>query len=239
LRSGPGASKLDRAPANFRCRSWDLDTNKVTSVLQSSPQRAPRKAPPLRPPVRDLLEDEARFLRSWLERPLVTGAVSPSGKMLARTMASYVDPRLPGPVIELGPGTGPVTEALVRRGVSPERLVLVEYNPAFCKLLSRRFPKATVIKGDAYDIRATVDGVVNEPAAATLSSLPLFTKPLEMRLDLLGGAQDLMHPNAPFIQFTYAVVPPIPARGGAYTASRSDRVWLNLPPARVWVYRRP
>jgi phosphatidylethanolamine/phosphatidyl-N-methylethanolamine N-methyltransferase len=97
LRSGPGASKLDRAPANFRCRSWDLDTNKVTSVLQSSPQRAPRKAPPLRPPVRDLLEDEARFLRSWLERPLVTGAVSPSGKMLARTMASYVDPRLPGP----------------------------------------------------------------------------------------------------------------------------------------------
>ena len=48
-----------------------------------------------------------------------------------------------------------------------------------------------------------------------------------------------MHPNAPFIQFTYAVVPPIPARGGAYTASRSNRVWLNLPPARVWVYRRP
>jgi phosphatidylethanolamine/phosphatidyl-N-methylethanolamine N-methyltransferase len=207
-------------------------------VLQPS-SRLPARKIQARPPVRDRIEDEARFLRSWLERPLVTGAVTPSGKMLARTMASYVDPRAPGPVIELGPGTGPVTEALVRRGVAPERLVLVEYNPEFCDLLSRRFPKATVIEGDAYDIGRSLDGVLAEPAAATLSSLPLFTKPLEMRLDLLGAAQDLMHPNAPFIQFTYAVVPPIPARGGDYTASRSDRVWLNLPPARVWVYRRP
>ena len=208
-------------------------------MLQPSSRFLPRKAPPPRPPVRDRIEDEARFLRSWLERPLVTGAVSPSGKMLARTMASYVDPRLSGPVIELGPGTGPVTEALVRRGVAPERLVLVEYNPEFCDLLSRRFPKATVMEGDAYDLRTTLRDVVTEPAAATLSSLPLFTKPLDMRLDLLAAAQDVMHPNAPFIQFTYAVVPPIPARGGAYTASRSNRVWLNLPPARVWVYRRP
>jgi phosphatidylethanolamine/phosphatidyl-N-methylethanolamine N-methyltransferase len=70
---------------------------------------------------RDLFEDEARFLRSWFERPLVTGAVTPSGRLLARTMASYVDPGLPGPVIELGPGTGPVTDALVRRGIAPER----------------------------------------------------------------------------------------------------------------------
>ena len=53
---------------------------------------------------RDPLEDEARFLRSWFERPLVTGAVTPSGRMLARTMASYADPSVPGPVIELGPG---------------------------------------------------------------------------------------------------------------------------------------
>ena len=165
-----------------------------------------------RSPKRDILEDEARFLRSWFERPLVTGAVTPSGRMLARTMASYVDPRLTGPVIELGPGTGPVTDALVRRGIAQERLVLVEYNPDFCKLLRRRFPKATVLQGDAYDIRATLEGVVADRACATISSLPLFTKPLEQRLDLLTAAHDLMHPDAPFVQFTYAVVPPIPAK---------------------------
>jgi phosphatidylethanolamine/phosphatidyl-N-methylethanolamine N-methyltransferase len=158
--------------------------------------------------------------------------------MLARTMASYVDPRTPGPVIELGPGTGPVTDALVRRGIAQDRLVLVEYNPAFCQLLKRRFPKATIIQGDAYDIGEALGEVLTEPAAATVSSLPLFTKPMEQRLDLLTAAQDVMHANAPFIQFTYAVVPPLPARSKHYTARGSNRVWLNLPPARVWVYRK-
>ena len=202
-------------------------------MLQSFQRPASRKRP-----VGDRFEDEARFLRSWIERPLVTGAVTPSSKMLARTMASYVDPRVPGPVIELGPGTGPVTDALIRRGIAQDRLVLVEYNPDFCKLLTRRFPKATIIQGDAYDIRETLDGVVTEPGAAVISSLPLFTKPLPLRLDLLNAVHDLTHPDAPFVQFTYAVVPPIPKNPRRYTATASNRVWLNLPPARVWVYRR-
>ncbi|HEY8381384.1 MAG TPA: phospholipid methyltransferase [Microvirga sp.] len=202
-------------------------------VLQSSQRSTARKTP-----LEERFEDETRFLRSWLESPLLTGAVTPSGKMLARTMASYVDPRLPGPVIELGPGTGPVTDALIRRGIAQDRLVLVEYNPEFCKLLKRRFPKATIVQGDAYDLGETLAGVVAEPAAATVSSLPLFTKPMETRLDLLATAQNAMHPNAPFIQFTYAMVPPLPARSESYTARSSNRVWLNLPPARVWVYRR-
>ena len=187
---------------------------------------------------RERFDDEARFLRSWLERPLVTGAVTPSSKMLARTMASYVDPRVPGPVVELGPGTGPVTDALIRRGVAQDRLVLVEYNPNFCKLLKRRFPKATIIEGDAYNIQDSVGPFIAEPGAATVSSLPLFTKPMEQRLELLKAAHKLLHPGAPFIQFTYAVVPPIPPHPGEYTASGSNRVWLNLPPARVWVYRK-
>ena len=202
-------------------------------MLQSSQPHGARKIP-----LEERFEDEARFLRSWLERPLVTGAVTPSGKLLARTMASYVDPRLPGPVIELGPGTGPVTEALVRRGVAQDRLVLVEYNPEFCKLLHGKFPKAAIVQGDAYDLGETLRDVLAEPAAATVSSLPLFTRPLEQRLELLHAAQALMHPGAPFVQFTYAVVPPIPSRSGDYTAKGSNRVWLNLPPARVWVYRR-
>src|SRR5580658_10400197 len=73
------------------------------------------------------LDDEVRFIRSWIERPLSIGAVTPSGKILARTMARYVDPDSDGPVVELGPGTGPVTEALVEAGVAPSRLVLVEF----------------------------------------------------------------------------------------------------------------
>jgi len=94
-----------------------------------------------------------------------------------------------------------------------------------------------IVQGDAYDIQETLAGVLAEPAAAIVSSLPLFTKPLPVRLDLWDAAQDLMQPGAPFVQFTYAVVPPLPKNPRRYSTSASNRVWLNLPPARVWVYR--
>jgi phosphatidylethanolamine/phosphatidyl-N-methylethanolamine N-methyltransferase len=158
------------------------------------------------------LDDEVRFIRSWLEKPLATGAVTPSGRVLACTMARYVNPKLSGPVIELGPGTGPVTEALVAEGIQPEGLVLVEFNPAFCQLLQARFPAAAVVQGDAYGLRRLLGGLLQQPAAAIVSGLPLVTKPMRMRLHLLRDALELLRPGAPFVQFTYAVVPPIPKK---------------------------
>jgi phosphatidylethanolamine/phosphatidyl-N-methylethanolamine N-methyltransferase len=152
-------------------------------------------------------------------------------------MARYIDPSVAGPIVELGPGTGPVTEALVNEGVDPERLVLVEFNPTFCQLLRSRFPEATVIQGDAYSLRRLLKDFLLDPAAAVVSGLPLFTKPARVRLRLLREALDLMRPGAPFVQFTYAVVPPIPRISGVRTQA-SERIWLNLPPARVWVYRK-
>jgi phosphatidylethanolamine/phosphatidyl-N-methylethanolamine N-methyltransferase len=182
--------------------------------------------------------DEVHFIRSWLERPLDTGAVTPSGRMLARTMAHYVDPSRGGPVIELGPGTGPVTEALVEHGVDPARLILVEFNPRFCQLLRARFPASTVVQGDAYGLRRVLAHVLWQPAGAVVSGLPLFTKPLRTRLRLLREAFSVLRPGAPFVQFTYAVVPPIPKALAGVNAEASERIWMNLPPARVWVYRK-
>jgi phosphatidylethanolamine/phosphatidyl-N-methylethanolamine N-methyltransferase len=183
------------------------------------------------------LDDEVRFIRSWIEKPLSTGAVMPSGRALARAMASYVDPNGKAPVIELGPGTGPVTEALVERGVDPARLVLVEFNPTFCRLLRTRYPAATVIQGDAYRLRRLIETTVREPAAAVVSGLPLVTKPVRTRLRLISDAMALLAPGAPFVQFTYAMVTPIPKALSGITAQASDLIWMNVPPARVWVYR--
>jgi phosphatidylethanolamine/phosphatidyl-N-methylethanolamine N-methyltransferase len=184
------------------------------------------------------LDDEVRFIRSWLEKPLAIGAVTPSGKPLARTMARYVDPEIPGPIIELGPGTGPVTEALIGEGIDPQRLVLVEFNPAFCQLLRKRFPEATVVQGDAYSLRQALNGILQGPAAALVSGLPLVTKPMRMRLRLLREAFELLRPGAPFVQFTYALAPPIPRKLTGVRAEASERIWKNMPPARVWVYRK-
>jgi phosphatidylethanolamine/phosphatidyl-N-methylethanolamine N-methyltransferase len=184
------------------------------------------------------LDDEVRFIRSWIERPLSTGAVTPSGKILARTMARYVDPNSIGPVVELGPGTGPVTEALVEAGVNPARLILVESNPAFCRILRARYPDATLVQGDAYGVRRLLETLLLQPAAAMVSGLPLITKPVRMRLRLIRDAFDLMVPGAPFVQFTYAVASPLPKRFGGFSIEASERIWMNIPPARVWVYRK-
>ena len=185
------------------------------------------------------LDDEVRFIRSWLERPLSTGAVTPSGRVLARTMARYVDPAISGPVVELGPGTGPVTEALVDQGIAPERLVLVEFNPdllpAVARALSRPPPS---FRATPTACARLLGGLLQQPAAAVVSGLPLFSKPMRMRLRLFREALELLAPNAPFIQFTYAVVPPIPKRLAGVRAEASERIWKNMPPARVWVYRK-
>src|SRR6202041_4212375 len=110
------------------------------------------------------LDDEVRFIRSWIERPLSIGAVTPSGKILARAMAGYVDPNSTGPGGELGPGTGPVTEALVEAGVAPSRLVLVEFNPSFCRILRSRYPQAPLVRGDAYSMRRLLETLLLQPA---------------------------------------------------------------------------
>ena len=190
----------------------------------------------LKKPLR--LDDEVRFLRSWIEKPLHMGAVMPSGRVLARTMARYVDIKSTGPVVELGPGTGAITNALIERGVDQKRLVLVEYNPGFCALLRDRYPQAKVVQGDAYTLRDSLRNMLSAPASAVVSGLPLVTKPMLTRLKLVREAFAALAPGAPFVQFTYSVAPPIPKSLPGVSTEASERIWMNLPPARVWVYRK-
>lgn len=180
--------------------------------------------------------DEVRFLRQWAENPLKTGAVAPSGQKLSRLMARFAEANRPGVIVELGPGTGAVTQALIERGVAPERLVLIEYSAEFCKLLRERFPGARVVQGNAYHLGEVMQRLGNPPIASVISGLPLFTRPLEERQALLADAMRLMEPGAPFIQFSYALVPPV-KRALGYTLSSTRWVMANLPPARVWLYR--
>ncbi|HYI27149.1 MAG TPA: rRNA adenine N-6-methyltransferase family protein [Bradyrhizobium sp.] len=190
----------------------------------------------LKKPLR--LDDEVRFLRSWIEKPLRMGAVMPSGKILARTMAQYVDVHSTAPVVELGPGTGAITNALIEHGIDQKRLVLVEFNPGFCALLRDRYPQAKVVQGDAYALRDSLGDVLSAPASAVVSGLPLVTQPMLKRLKLIRDAFLALAPGAPFVQFTYSVAPPIPKSLPGVSTEASERIWMNLPPARVWVYRK-
>lgn len=184
------------------------------------------------------LSDQLRFLRNWASKPLTTGAVSPSGRGLTRLMASFVDPADKLPVIELGPGTGVVTAALLERGVAPGRIVSIEFNPDFCRLLRQRYAGVRIVEGDAYGLNTTLQGWVDGPVSAVISSLPLFTRPPETRRQLIVDALERMPVGRPFIQFSYALVPPVPAEAGKFTVEKTSWVIRNIPPARVWIYRR-
>jgi phosphatidylethanolamine/phosphatidyl-N-methylethanolamine N-methyltransferase len=177
------------------------------------------------------------FITCWFRNPKTVGAIAPSGPVLSRTMAAIVDPVIEGPIVELGPGTGPVTAALLERGIDPSRLVLVEYDKDFCVTLRNKYPGVKVIEGDAFALDDTLQGHASGPLSAVVSSLPLLNFAQEQRQKLVEAAMKLLRPRSPFIQFTYGANSPLPVESQLYETSASKRIWWNLPPARVWTYR--
>ncbi len=211
------------------------------SVARQQPARRRREA---LVEARERVFDEARFFGRWLRSPLTMGAVTPSSRLLGRTMAGFV----PDPatfddrscVVELGPGTGVVTQCLIERGVPENRLVCVEYSPDFCRLLGERFPAARIVEGDAYAHGEALDALVGgRRIEAVVSSLPLFTRPDTQREALIGAALDAVPAGRPFIQFSYALTLPVKPGRLAAEVRLSPWIKLNLPPARVIVYERP
>ena len=179
-----------------------------------------------------------RFIRTWIEKPLSIGAVTPSGARLPAPWPATSIPRRPGPIIELGPGTGPVTEALVAQGIDPSRLVLVEFNPTFCRLLRARYPAATVVQGDAYSLKRLLAGLLQQPAAGGgVGPAAVHQAAADAPAPAVRGVRTDVARRAVRSVHLHAVAP-IPKRLDRVRAEASERIWMNIPPARVWVYRR-
>jgi phosphatidylethanolamine/phosphatidyl-N-methylethanolamine N-methyltransferase len=185
----------------------------------------------------DPLTDNLRFLRALITRPKHVGAVAPSSRILGRAIADEVDPSCPGDILELGPGTGVITEALLERGIAPERLTTVEYDPDFARGIARRFPGVRVIQGDAFDLNRTFGARHRDRFAAIVSGIPLLNFPLERRRSYVEALMERLLPGAPLIQFSYGMNAPSSAPEG-HSVSCTAMIWANLPPARVWVYRK-
>jgi phosphatidylethanolamine/phosphatidyl-N-methylethanolamine N-methyltransferase len=181
--------------------------------------------------------DELRFLKSLVARPRAIGAIAPSSPALARKIALQVDPAWPGTVLELGPGTGVVSEALLARGIAMDRLIAVEADPDLAQLMRERFPSLHVIEGDAFDLDRTLPREQSGALAATVSGLPLLNFPPDKRRALVAAALARMPSGRPFVQFSYGFTAPVPA-DSEISVELAAFVLANLPPARVWVYRR-
>lgn len=183
------------------------------------------------------LKEGGAFLRQWAEHPRSIGAIAPSGPILAARMASLV-PQGPGLVIELGPGTGAVTRALLRGGVDPRDLILLEYAPDFCRTLRRRFPKLTVMEGDAACLcELLAPQLSRAPVRAIVSSLPLVSLPEHVRAAIIRQMRACVAQHGVIIQFTYALWSPSVLQQTGCARDVCRFALCNLPPAKVERFR--
>ena len=189
---------------------------------------------------------QSLFWRELVANPGQIGAICASSPRLAARMAAWVDPSAPGLVVELGGGTGVITQALLARGVPPERLVVIEYAPMLAAHLARRFPGVRVIEGDAAHLHRWqrdqllppgADGQP-QPIQAIVSGLPLLSMPHPVRARIVQAGAAALAENGRLIQFTYTLRGRSPWLAADLRLHHNERVLANLPPARIDVLGR-
>lgn len=185
------------------------------------------------------LEENLEFYKEWFGRPKMIGAIAPTSNTMAKIMANVVRPQSNLPVLELGPGNGVITRAILERGIAPENLVSVEYCAEFLPGLRRRYPGVNFVHGDAFKIPSIAEDLGIEKFDVAISALPLLTFPLLQRVRFVDRVLDLLEAGRPLVQFSYGPRPPAPSRSKLYVVDHLDTVLRNLPPARIWTYRRP
>lgn len=184
------------------------------------------------------LSDPTLFFRLWLKDPFKIGAIAPSSRDLARAMANLVPESPHYPIVELGGGTGVVTQALLDRGVAPENLIVLEREAALHELLQRRFPNLRIVRGDAAHLGALLHPHGISKVSAIVSGLPLLTFRKSVQQEIIAAAFAMLERGAPFIQFTYGPFSPLPRKEFGLVGRVRKRVLNNLPPASIWVYQR-
>ncbi len=179
------------------------------------------------------------FWRRWFSNPLAIGAVVPSAPGLARRMAREVVWGEGEAVVELGPGTGTVTRALIASGVPEDRLILVERDAEMHGFLVEQFPDATVIHGDAAELAEVLPRQWNGRVSTVVSSLPLLGVPADRRARIADAAFSAMTDHGRLVQYTYSLFCPLRGAAPHIRGQRTGFAAFNLPPATVWRYTSP
>ena len=175
----------------------------------------------------------AVFLRELAANPREVGAVWPSSRRLARHMAAAVPLDESRKIVELGGGTGAITEELLARGIPPHQLIVVERSPALVAVLRERFPRVRIVEGDAMHLSTLLRA--EDQVGVVVSGLPLRSLPPRVVATIIREASRVLPPGGLFIQFTYRLSPQR-SLSQRFAALSSRVVWGNIPPARVWAF---
>ncbi|SIT53859.1 SAM-dependent methlyltransferase [Mesorhizobium prunaredense] len=194
--------------------------------------------PGLRKTLAEKFDDELKFFKGWIDKPKAVGSIVPTSSITARKMASVVNPKSGLPVLEVGPGTGVITRAILAQGVKPENLYAVEYSPDFVRHLRQLYPGVNVIEGDAFNLDATLGDKSGLTFDSVISGVPLLNFPVEQRVAYVESLLDRIPKGRPVVQLTYGPLSPIPPGRGDYTVEHFHFVIRNIPPTQLWIYRR-
>lgn len=183
-------------------------------------------------------EESAIFFRAWLRAPLQIGSLLPSSNAMGRAFAKLLDLNQPGDVLELGSGTGAISQGLLDAGVPPARLVMVEREPELASYLRRRFPAARIVESDATEIGAVLENLNGREISAVVSSLPIVWFPIEDQAAIVHACLDVVGDGGSFLQMTNLPTSPLPMEKLGIKGKRAERVWRNVPPSFIWRYWR-
>lgn len=188
---------------------------------------------------RENSDGTALFIQECLRKPGQMGAIAPSSPRLARAMARWLPDDEHSTILELGPGSGVVTEALLERGLAPSRLIAVEKSPGLAKLLRERFPKIRVVAGDAGELDSILlEHTGKKHAGAVISSLPLRSFPKELEALVTRKIHEVLQPGGCWVQFTYHTYKRWINGSRSFDFHSTEYVFWNLPPARVLRYKK-
>jgi phosphatidylethanolamine/phosphatidyl-N-methylethanolamine N-methyltransferase len=183
------------------------------------------------------------FLRGWSRNPVGVGWPFASSYWTARRLAEaalVVAMPEAGPILELGAGTGPVTEALIDLGCPIDRLVVVERDAELCRWLNNRFTGLRVLHGDALDFGEMLASAHVSSVGVVLSGLPMRAIHPAAATRCYTDAFQRMPSGGAVIQYTYGYRPPVDPdyAGLQLEATFVGREWRNVPPMSIWRYRR-
>ncbi len=183
-------------------------------------------------------DEEIRFFKGWRSNMKAVGSIVPTSGITARRMASVVNPHSGLPVLELGPGTGVITKAILQKGVQPQNLVSVEFSTDFFQHLVKTYPGVDFINGDAFDLDKTLGLRRDQQFDSVVSAVPLLNFPMHMRVSLIDDLLSRIPVGRPVVQISYGPLSPVVAMPDRYQISHYDFVVRNIPPAQLWVYRK-
>lgn len=183
-------------------------------------------------------DENLLFIKQLIKNPKSVGAIVPSSTALANLVSQYVTVNDDEYVVELGAGTGRLTQALLRSGIPTRQIMLIEVDRIMCDFLRHNLPGIAVIEGDAACFSQLIPEHLIGKIKTVVSGIPMINLPLHQQKNIVDSVFSVLSPGGYLLQFTYGPVSPLPVKKLGLCKKRLGHVFFNFPPATIWCYYR-